>query len=185
MQKRSIQCRYILVAFQEQQVVGLIEQHRWTRDIQTYGKSRQCDTRPSLLATSHIQQRDSASSAVLINIFRSLGGSCGTAMLGTLFISYFNIHIYDIKISLLSSNRVFVYYLNSIKNMMINHGLETNFQNIKHTAIVIYQSPFKMRLISPRYAGRYKHSRWFASGNLKLDWYIGAEDSTTNPNYGF
>ncbi|PHM70716.1 hypothetical protein Xkoz_01474 [Xenorhabdus kozodoii] len=23
-----------------------------------------------------------------------------------------------------------------------------------------------------RVAGRYKHSRWFANGNLKLDWYI-------------
>ncbi|CAM3687528.1 DHA2 family efflux MFS transporter permease subunit [Xenorhabdus thuongxuanensis] len=91
----------------------------------------------SLLATRHIQQRDSASSAVLINIFRSLGGSCGTAMLTTFFISRFNIHIYDIKTSLLSSDSVFIYYLSSVKNLMVLHGLQTNSQNVKHTAIAI------------------------------------------------
>ncbi|NHB87653.1 IS4 family transposase [Photorhabdus tasmaniensis] len=36
----------LLFAPQEHQVVGLVEQHRWTRDVQTYGKSRQSDTRP-------------------------------------------------------------------------------------------------------------------------------------------
>ncbi|WP_141554406.1 hypothetical protein [Xenorhabdus kozodoii] len=46
----------------------------------------------------------------------------------------------------------------------------------------IYQSPFKMRLISPRVAGRYKHSRWFANGNLKLDWYIMQTDFVKNAN---
>ncbi len=36
----------LLFAPHKQHVVGLIEQHRWTRDGQDYGKSRQRDTRP-------------------------------------------------------------------------------------------------------------------------------------------
>ncbi|OTA14405.1 multidrug resistance translocase [Xenorhabdus vietnamensis] len=91
----------------------------------------------SLLATRHIQQRDSASSAVLINVFRSLGGACGTAMLTTFFISRFNTHIYDIKTSLPSSSSVFTYYLNSVKSLMIRHGLKTDTQDVKHTAVAI------------------------------------------------
>ncbi|WP_231853022.1 MDR family MFS transporter [Xenorhabdus poinarii] len=93
----------------------------------------------SLLATRHIQQRDSTSSAVLINVFRSLGGSCGIAMLTTFFISRFNTHFYDIKTSLISSSGVFTYYLNSVKNLMIHHGLESDTQDVKHTAIAILE----------------------------------------------
>lgn len=36
----------LLFAPHEQQVVGLIEQHRWARDVTTYGQSTQCTQRP-------------------------------------------------------------------------------------------------------------------------------------------
>ncbi|MDE1476373.1 multidrug efflux MFS transporter [Xenorhabdus bovienii] len=91
----------------------------------------------SVLATRHIQQKDSASSAVLINVFRSLGGSCGTAILTTFFISRINIHIDNIKTSLLSSSSAFINYLNNVKSLLIQHGLATDTQSVKHTAITI------------------------------------------------
>ncbi|PHM74617.1 hypothetical protein Xkoz_00540 [Xenorhabdus kozodoii] len=35
----------------------------------------------------------------------------------------------------------------------------------------LYPLPFKIRLISRRVAGRYKHSYWLAICNFKSDWY--------------
>ncbi|AWK40310.1 IS4-like element ISPlu9 family transposase [Photorhabdus laumondii subsp. laumondii] len=44
---RGMQAHSVLLfAPEEQQVVGLIEQQRWCRDVSDYGKSRQRDTRP-------------------------------------------------------------------------------------------------------------------------------------------
>ncbi|MFI8415592.1 MDR family MFS transporter [Serratia sp. NPDC078593] len=91
----------------------------------------------SLLATRHIQQQDSASSAVLINIFRSLGGSCGTAILSTFFITRIYTHVSVIKTSLVSGSNAFSGYLNDMKSLLIEHGLAADTASVKSTALAL------------------------------------------------
>ncbi|MBE4976041.1 MULTISPECIES: MDR family MFS transporter [Serratia] len=91
----------------------------------------------SLLATRNIQQKDSASSAVLINIFRSLGGSCGTAILSTFFITRIYTHVDVVKTSLVTGSNAFAGYLNDVKSLMIARGLAVDVMSIKSTAFAI------------------------------------------------
>ncbi|NLU15428.1 MAG: multidrug efflux MFS transporter [Serratia liquefaciens] len=91
----------------------------------------------SLLATRNVQQKDSASSAVLINIFRSLGGSCGTAILSTFFITRIYTHVDVIKTSLVSGSNAFTGYLSNIKSLLIERGLAADAISVKSTAFAL------------------------------------------------
>ncbi|MGL4486069.1 MAG: MDR family MFS transporter [Yersinia sp. (in: enterobacteria)] len=91
----------------------------------------------SLLATRNIQKKDSASSAVLINIFRSLGGSCGTAILSTFFVTRIYTHVDAIKSSLVLGSNAFTVYLNNIRDLLVDHGLAADATSVKSTATVL------------------------------------------------
>ncbi|MCG8155394.1 multidrug efflux MFS transporter [Brenneria goodwinii] len=91
----------------------------------------------SLLATRNVQQQDSASSAVLINIFRCLGGSCGTAILSTFFITRIYTHVDIIKTSLVSGSNAFTAYLGDIKALLIGAGLAADSMSVKSTAFAL------------------------------------------------
>ncbi|NDK99872.1 IS4 family transposase [Photorhabdus bodei] len=61
---RGIQAHSVLLfAPAEQQVVGLIEQHRWSRKLSEYGKSRKRDSRPYKEKESYKWQRASMATA--------------------------------------------------------------------------------------------------------------------------
>ena len=91
----------------------------------------------SMLATQNIKAEDAASSAVLINVFRSLGGSMGTAVLSTYFTTRIDFHLDSIKSTLLTGSQQFYHYLGEVKNLLVNQGLPSDSTNVQQTAVSI------------------------------------------------
>ena len=76
----------------------------------------------SMLTTRHINSQDSASSAVIINVFRSLGGSCGTAIFTTLFVSQSWGNARQIQSVIPSTSTGFDYFRTQITGRLIQYG---------------------------------------------------------------
>ncbi|NUW70256.1 MDR family MFS transporter [Vibrio coralliilyticus] len=91
----------------------------------------------SMLATQNIEAEDAASSAVLINVFRSLGGSMGTAVLSTYFATQIDFHLDSIKSTLVTGSQQFYHYLGEVKNLLVNQGLPSDSTNVQQTAVSI------------------------------------------------
>ncbi|WJY13815.1 DHA2 family efflux MFS transporter permease subunit [Pectobacteriaceae bacterium CE90] len=99
----------------------------------------------SIIATRNVQAQDSASSAVLINIFRSIGGSCGTAILTTVFADHARIHAAQIQSAMASGSDAFTRYLSSIKILLAGHGSVTNSLHVEKTAYSILANNIKIQ----------------------------------------
>ena len=80
----------------------------------------------SMLATQNIKAEDAASSAVLINVFRSIGGSMGTAILSTYFITRIDFHLDAVKSRVSIGSQEFYHYLGDVKNVLLNQELPTD-----------------------------------------------------------
>ncbi|WP_299491649.1 DHA2 family efflux MFS transporter permease subunit [uncultured Shewanella sp.] len=78
----------------------------------------------SLLATKNVTRKDSASSAIIINVFRSIGGSFGTAMLTTFFITQVHIHSSNIQASIAVGSQGYAHFISQVKAMLMRsaHG---------------------------------------------------------------
>ncbi|MYM59060.1 DHA2 family efflux MFS transporter permease subunit [Vibrio sp. OCN044] len=91
----------------------------------------------SMLATQNIKAEDAASSAVLINVFRSIGGSMGTAILSTYFITRIDFHLDAVKSRVSIGSQEFYHYLGDVKNVLLNQGLPTDNEHLQQTAVNI------------------------------------------------
>ncbi|WP_241650055.1 MDR family MFS transporter [Rosenbergiella collisarenosi] len=76
----------------------------------------------SMLTTRDVQWQDSASSAVIINVFRSLGGSCGTAIFTTIFVSQSWGNARKIQSVIPSSSTGFAHFQQQMTARLIQYG---------------------------------------------------------------
>jgi len=76
----------------------------------------------SMLTTRDVQWQDSASSAVIINVFRSLGGSCGTAIFTTIFVSQSWGNARKIQSVIPSSSTGFAHFQQQMTVRLIQYG---------------------------------------------------------------
>lgn len=99
----------------------------------------------SMIATRNVQIKDSASSAILINITRSVGGSMGTAILSTLYVNHAWMHADQIQSTMTSASDAFSRYLENVKMLLINHGGPLNNLNVQQTAYAMLTHDIKMQ----------------------------------------
>ncbi len=91
----------------------------------------------SVLATQNLRAEDATSSAVLINVFRSIGGSMGTATLSTYFMTRIYFHLDMIKESLSQGNPQLSHYLQQVKEILISHGQASDPTQVQQQALGI------------------------------------------------
>nr|WP_284676478.1 DHA2 family efflux MFS transporter permease subunit [Vibrio sinus] len=91
----------------------------------------------SVLATQRVKSEDAASSAVLINVFRSIGGSMGTAILTTYFTTRIYFHVDMLKTTLVSGSQEFYHYLDQVKNLLINQGQPASSTDVNTMAMSV------------------------------------------------
>ncbi|WP_338803447.1 DHA2 family efflux MFS transporter permease subunit [Xenorhabdus griffiniae] len=99
----------------------------------------------SMIATRNVQSKDSASSAILINITRSVGGSMGTAILSTLYVNHAWMHAKQIQSMITSDSDAFNRYVDSVKALLIHHGGSLNNLNVQQTAYAILIKDIKLQ----------------------------------------
>lgn len=99
----------------------------------------------SLIATRNILPRDSASSAVLITIFRSIGGSSSTAILATLCASHARAHAAQILSAIPAGSDAFTRYLGDIRALLANYGAPGNTLYVTQTADAILAASIRIQ----------------------------------------
>ncbi|KLU15848.1 DSBA oxidoreductase [Xenorhabdus sp. GDc328] len=99
----------------------------------------------SIIATRNVKPKDSASSAILINITRSVGGSMGTAILSTLYVNHAWMHAKQIQSTIASGSDTFNRYMESIKTLLIHHGGSLYNLNVQQTAYAILIKGIKLQ----------------------------------------
>ncbi|WP_067342891.1 DHA2 family efflux MFS transporter permease subunit [Marinomonas spartinae] len=89
----------------------------------------------SMLATQNIKAEDAMSSAVLINVFRSIGGSMGTAILTTYFSAQVYVHFDGVKSVILKGSQVLYHYFSDVKHLLITQGIASSQTDVQKVAI--------------------------------------------------
>lgn len=97
----------------------------------------------SMIATRNIMAKDSASSAILINITRSIGGSMGTAILSTLYVNHAWMHAEQIQSTMTSASDAFNRYAENVKTLLMNHGSPLNNLSVQQTAYAMLTNDIK------------------------------------------
>ncbi|CAM3924165.1 Multidrug export protein EmrB [Vibrio aerogenes CECT 7868] len=88
----------------------------------------------SLLATKNIRREDGTSSAVLVNVVRSIGGSCGTAILSSHFVTRIHVHLAEVKTRLAEGEQAYYAYLHHVTELLYRHGVAVNAAEVQGTA---------------------------------------------------
>ncbi|CAG8998981.1 MAG: Colistin resistance protein EmrB [Candidatus Celerinatantimonas neptuna] len=91
----------------------------------------------SLLATANVTHKDSASSAIIINVFRSIGGAFGTAILTTFFISLVHEHAASVQESLSVGSEAYIHFIRHLHQILLDHSSSAGLVDGKMSQVVV------------------------------------------------
>ncbi|CAG9001593.1 MAG: Colistin resistance protein EmrB [Candidatus Celerinatantimonas neptuna] len=91
----------------------------------------------SMISTLNIKKEDNASSAIIINVFRSLGGSFGTAILITFFITFIHLHVANIKDAMHPGTELFNHYIHQVHSLLQSDYYSPGSASLTDTSLSI------------------------------------------------